>query len=99
MQEFQPFAVSGEDVIDMLAVGFYQSGRSLIMADYVLPWNDVPYINLDKAWWNKSVSETLSILGNYYYIVGDANWFTMPETAVCYTASRWRRTTGNCTTM
>lgn len=30
------------------------------------------------------MTDTLSILGNYYYLVGDVNRYTMPETAICY---------------
>lgn len=82
--EFQSYKLAGEDVIDMIAVGYFQSGKPLITQDMILPWNDVPYINLERDWWNESISETLSILGNYYLIVGDVNWYTMKETAVCY---------------
>lgn len=82
--QFMPLKIAGEDKIDIIAVGFYQSGKPLITENLILPWNGVEYINLDRDWWNKSVSKTLSILGNYYLIVGDVNWYTMKETAVCY---------------
>lgn len=72
-QEFAAYAQSEEDFIDVMGIGFYQSGLSLIMNDFVLPWNDVDYINLDKSWWNKSATETLSIVGNYYYLTGSIN--------------------------
>lgn len=82
--DFASFALSDEDYIDMLAVGYYQSGKPLIMNGYIVPWNDVPYIKPEKSWWNSNINETLSILGNTYLIVGDVNWFTMPEVPVCY---------------
>jgi len=81
---FQSFALAGSDVIDMIAVGFYQSGKPFIVNDYVLPWNNVENINLSRDYWNDSVTKTLSILGQNYYIVGDVNWFTMSEVSVCY---------------
>lgn len=82
--QFLPFSATGDDAIDVLCVGFYQSGGPLILKDLVLPWNDVDYIDLSRSWWNESVSQTLSICDNYYYIVGDVNWFTMTQTPVCY---------------
>ncbi len=81
---FTTYAISKEDVIDVLCVGFYQSGKPLIMKDYVLPWNDNKYIDLSRDWWNESITETLSLCGNYYYLSGDINWYTMPQTLVCY---------------
>lgn len=83
-QEFQSYALSQEDKIDLLCVTFTQSAKPLIINDMILPWNDVPYINVEKDWWNKSVTETLSLLGNYYLLVGDVNWTTMRETLVCF---------------
>ena len=82
--DFAKYALSDEDYVDLLAVGYYQSGKPLIMNDYIVPWNDVPYINTEKPWWNSNINDTLSILGNTYLIVGDVNWFTMPEVPACY---------------
>jgi|GEM_PF-1846412 len=82
--EFKSFQLANEDKIDMIAVGFYQSGKPLIVQDMILPWNGVKHIDLTQDWWNESVSKTLSIHGNYYLLVGDVNWYTMKETAVCY---------------
>ncbi len=82
--QLQTYIMSNDDIIDLIAVGYYQSGASLIMNDYIMPWNDVPYINPDKPWWNSNINETLAILDQRFLIVGDINWFTMPETAVCY---------------
>ena len=82
--DLQPLVVSNEDKIDLVTVGFYQSGKPLILQDLVLPWNYVESINLEKDWWNKNITDTLAILDQYYYLVGDVNWFYMPETAVCY---------------
>lgn len=70
---FSSYVSSGDDIIDVMGIGFYQSGLAMIINDYVLPWNDVKYINVDRDWWNKSATETLSILGNYYYLTGDIN--------------------------
>lgn len=77
---FQTFKVSGEDRVDMIAVATYQSGKPMITEGLVLPWNDIPHINLDRAWWNKSVTQTLAVLGNYYYLSGDINYAYMNNT-------------------
>lgn len=70
---FSSYAQIDDDIIDVIGIGFYQSGLAMIINDYVLPWNDVKYINVDRDWWNKSATETLSVLGNYYYLTGDIN--------------------------
>ena len=82
--EFAKYVLNNEDIIDMIAVGYYQSGKPLIMEGYLLPWNDVPYIKTEKSWWNNNIIDSLSILGNSYLLVGDVNWFSMAETPVCY---------------
>ena len=82
--EFATYVLNNEDLIDMIAVGYYQSGKPLIMEGYLVPWNDVPYINTEKSWWNSNITDSLSILGNTYLLVGDVNWFSMAETPVCY---------------
>ncbi len=81
---FQNYFVSGEDMIDLIGVATYQSGKPMITSGFALPWNDVEYINLDKPWWNKSVTKTLSILDNYYYLSGDINYSRMRTTMVTY---------------
>lgn len=81
---FSPYAMAGTDVVSMIGVAFYQSGKPMITSGYALPWNDVPYINLDKDWWNKSVTQTLSVLGNYYYLSGAINWPTYTNVMTFY---------------
>jgi hypothetical protein len=49
-----------------------------------MPWNDVPFVNMDKPWWNQNITESLAINDKIYILVGDINWTTMCETAVCY---------------
>ena len=82
--EYSTYALSTDDCIDLLAIAYYQSVRDMIMNDYIVPWNEVPYINMEKPWWNSNINESLSILGNTFLITGDVNWSTMPQTAVCY---------------
>ena len=81
---FQPYALSNEDKVDMVAVPFYQSAKPMIVQDMILPWNGIPRIDLKRDYWNESVTETLALLGKYYLLVGDVNWTTMRETVACF---------------
>ena len=45
---FAPYAISGEDVVDMIGVATYQSGKPMITGGYALPCNDIPHINLNR---------------------------------------------------
>jgi hypothetical protein len=83
VQSFQTYALANQDVLDVLALGYYDAGKGMIMNDYVLPWEDVPYINLEKSWWQDGL-KNMSICGNTYFIVGDFNWWYMQEVPVCY---------------
>ena len=56
------------------AVHTTQACASLIMADVLLPWDDVQYINLEKPWWNQKLTQTCSIMGNNFFVAGAYNW-------------------------
>ena len=43
-----PYIDAGDDVIDVCAIGYYQSGKPLIVYDLILPWNGVKYIDYSK---------------------------------------------------
>ena len=73
-----PYIDAGDDVIDVCAIGYYQSGKPLIVYDLILPWNGVKYIDYSKPWWNSSLNDTLSILGQSYYLSGAINWTHIP---------------------
>lgn len=79
-----PYIESGDDIIDVCAVGYYQSGKPLIVYDLIVPWNDVKYIDYSQPWWNSSLNETLSILGQNYYLSGSINWTQMSVTMAVF---------------
>ena len=83
-QAFAQYAESGDDVIDVLGIGYYQSGVSMITNNYVVPWNDVEYINFGSSWWDQNLNESLKILDNYYYISGAINIGSLRCTYVTY---------------
>jgi len=96
---FQTYRVTNEDKIDLLAVGYYQDGIPLIVGSYLLPWNNVQYIDLDKDYWNKSATQTLTMLGYSYYLSGSINWNYMGTTMAYYfnkqLASDYQKIVGN----
>lgn len=79
-----PYIEAGDDVIDVCAIGYYQSGKPLIVYDLIIPWNGVKYIDYSKPWWNSSLNDTLSILGQNYYLSGAINWTQMSVTMAVF---------------
>jgi len=51
---------------------------------YLLPTGNLPYVDLDKPWWNKQILEDTSILGQNYFLVGDMNLDTWTQSYVVY---------------
>ena len=45
----------------------------------VRDWNDVPYVDFDKPWWNSSTKDMLAINGKIYWTVSS---MSMPDTVV-----------------
>lgn len=43
---------------------------ALNVIEYLLPWENIPYIDLDKQWWNPLASEVFNIGGNQYAAAG-----------------------------
>ena len=83
-QAFQAYAQSGDDVIDVFGIGYYQSGVSMITNRYVIPWNGTEYIDFDASWWDQKLNNSLKILGNSYYISGAINIGALRCTYVTY---------------
>lgn len=80
----RPILMAGDDAVDLVALGFMQSGASFISNGLALPWNDIPYVDLQKPYWNQNIVDSLAVKGNIYLLIGDINWTTMCETAVCF---------------
>lgn len=80
----RPVLMAGDDAVDLVALGFMQSGASFVSNGLALPWNDIPYIDMEKPYWNQNIVDSLSIKDKVYLLIGDINWTTMCETAVCF---------------
>ena len=83
-QAFQAYAQSDDDVIDVFGIGYYQSGVSMITNEYVIPWNDVEYIDFNASYWDRNLNDSLKILGNSYYVSGAINIGALRCTYVTY---------------
>lgn len=55
--------LAGDDEYSLGIVHPYIGLAGLISNAYVLDWNDIPNVDLDKPWWNKSCNDVLSIDG------------------------------------
>jgi hypothetical protein len=44
---------------------------SLVTAGYLMPWNEVPGIDITQPWWDQSAISDMSIAGASYLITGD----------------------------
>ena len=70
---YQTFKVSTEAQsgdFDVVFNGMTHSSRA-VGAGLCLPYDDIPYVNLNKAWWNDDCTEQLALGGNHYMISGD----------------------------
>ncbi len=62
--------MAGDDVYDLCVIHQITGGPTLINDHVILDWNDIPYIDISKPWWNRQINETISIEGRQYYIAG-----------------------------
>lgn len=69
---------AGDQPYDLLAPHMTDSCASLLNSQSVYNWLDVPHIDLDKPWYNRSISELVEINGFLPYIVSDFNYGSYP---------------------
>jgi len=62
--------LAGDDYVD-LALLHTIFGGNLAADGLFLSWTDIEYVDFDKPWWNKNVSDELTIDGQCYMAVGD----------------------------
>lgn len=66
--------LAGEDAYDIV-VCHARTISSFAHNDYLLEWNtELPYIDLDKPWWNQDARENLSVAGKLYTCAGDISY-------------------------
>lgn len=62
--------VSGETTYDLVVSHTIQQGINAANGCY-LPWNNVPYVDFTKPWWNSSMATDLNYKGYSYLAMGD----------------------------
>jgi len=63
--------MSGDNVFDLLSIQLEGTGRTLAQGGMLYDWNKVPYIDLDKPWWDQNAREHLSIGNRLFMMMGD----------------------------
>ncbi|MDD4774205.1 MAG: hypothetical protein PHZ09_11500 [Eubacteriales bacterium] len=62
---------SGDMAYDLVSPHILQSVSALVTGSLIRAFNEVPYIDFDKPWWNQSFTETMKIKGRIFYSSGD----------------------------
>ena len=62
--------ISGETLYDVTVNGSIQQGINVANGSY-LPWNNVPYVDFTKPWWNQNVREALTFGSRSYLATGE----------------------------
>ena len=74
---------AGDDSVDVFVPPMYQTSP-LITKGLFTNLRDVPYIDLDKPWWDQNANRDLSINGKLYVTIGDIAISTMDATSTVY---------------
>ena len=74
---------AGDDAYDAVWLRL-DNGGSAAQSGSVYDWNEIPHVDLSKAYWDQSIIRDLSIGGKVYYLTGDistidnqATWIMM----------------------
>lgn len=60
---------AGEDFCELISQHMIDSAK-LAVKHYYRDWNDIPYVNPEKDWWNQSAYNDLSIAGYSFLMAG-----------------------------
>ena len=62
---------SGDDAFDLLQTDT-QKQCAMVVKGYLMDMNQMEYINFDKAWWDSTAIEGITIGDKIYYAIGDS---------------------------
>ena len=77
-------SVSGDDNAFHVAIGHIDYVASLAPNGYLSTWQTMPYVDLDKPWWNKTANDSLTVGGNTFFALGDINYWLILQTNCIY---------------
>lgn len=67
-KDIQTEVMAGDSNYD---VWFMYDIWTLGSIEYLMPWEELPYVNLDKEWWNPSATEVFNLEGKTYAAAGN----------------------------
>ncbi len=82
--EMIPLVMAGDDSVDVGFIAFTFGGIPWITSGYAMDWNDVEYIDLEREYWTKSMTESLSVAGRSFLIQGKLNWPSAIYAQTCF---------------
>jgi hypothetical protein len=69
---FKNAVMAGDAIYDIGQIGDEYINQ-LLIANVMLSWDSMPYINLDAAWWNQDANNVFQLHGSQYAAIGDFN--------------------------
>lgn len=71
--------LAGDDSYDLL-IPHARSASTYAHDGLLLDWNDdLPYVDLDKPWWNQDARKNFSFFGNLYTMIGDISYLNIGQ--------------------
>jgi len=74
---------SGDDSFDLFAGMSAISGR-IVVGDYLIPWQNIEYVDFSQKWWSKSTIDDLTVYGKTYTAIGDFSFSSLYCTMCMY---------------
>ncbi len=68
---FRNSVMAGDTEYDFIFPHATDGVPALVTDQLLYDWNDLPYADLSKPWWNTTMTESLGIGGHLYYASGD----------------------------
>lgn len=63
--------MSGDGAYDIVLNSWYLGIFEMVTGNMLYDWNDIPYIDLSKNYWNQTLNDTLAIQGVLFVAAGD----------------------------
>jgi len=74
---------SGDDEFDLFAGMAAICGR-VVVGDYLMPWQNIKYVDFTQKWWSKSTTDDLTVNGKTYTAIGDFSFSSLYCTMCMY---------------
>ena len=68
--ELNNTVMAGDDIYDVVML-WDQDTANMYANDIILKWNDMPYINFGKKWWDPEANAVFTINGDQFAAIGD----------------------------